>query len=341
MSIRFAAVGLSHNHIYNQCDYLLEAGATLVSFYGDEPDRIVEFQQRYPQAQQAESIASILEDESLQLVVSASIPSERPPLGIQVIQHGKDFCCTKPGFATLDQLAEVRRVQKETQRMYAVYFGERYGNKSTVKAGELVQAGAIGQVIQTVGSGPHRLGRWGRPPWTFDKQYYGGILNDLASHQIDQFLFFTGSTQAEIVCSQVANFKHTQYPAFEDFGDLTIRSAHATGYTRVDWLTPDGLGTWGDVRLFIHGTEGYIELRKNCDIAGHPGDNHLFLVDHKGIQYIDCADVPLPFMSQLIQDILNRTETAMSQERCFLACELALKAQAMAVSITGEASGAV
>lgn len=335
MTIRIAAIGFAHGHIYNQVDALVDAGAELVSFYDDEPERIQQFSTRYPQAKQANSIQEILDDESIHLIASATIPADRAPLGIQVMQHGKDYLSDKPAFASFEQLEAVKKVQAETGRIYSVYFGEHFMNRATVKAGELVHSGAIGTVVQTVGFGPHRLlGHVDRPDWTFDKKYFGGIINDLASHQMEQFLFFTGSTSAEIVASNVGNFKYTQFPKIHDFGDVMVRSPHATGYIRVDWLTPQGLDTWGDVRLFILGTEGYIELRKNTDIAGRDGDNHLFMVDHNGMQHVDCTDVKPPFGEQLIYDVLNRTETAMTQAHCYLASELALKAEAMAFELT-------
>jgi predicted dehydrogenase len=335
MSIRIAAVGFSHYHLFSQVDILLNAGAELVWFYDADPERVAEFTGRYPQARLARELDEILDDESIQLVVSAPVPNERAPLGVRVMQHGKDFSSAKPGFVSLEQLEEARRVQAETGRIYAIHYGERFGSAATVRAGELVHGGAIGRVIQMTGFGPHRLlGHTFRPDWSFDKAYFGGIINDLASHQIDQFLYFTGSTSAQIVASQVGNFKFSQFPKMDDFGDLVIRSDRATGYIRVDWLTPDGLPTWGDVRLFLLGTEGYIELRKNCDIAGRPDGNHLFLVDGEGTRYVDCSDVPLPYGKQLIHDVLNRTETAMSQAHCFLASELALRAEQNAVSVT-------
>jgi predicted dehydrogenase len=236
----------------------------------------------------------------------------------------------KPGFTTLEQLAEVRRVQAETGRIYSVCFSERFGNRATVRAGELVQAGAIGRVLQTIGLGPHRIRLPERPEWFFHRDQYGGIIADIGSHQVDQFLFFTGSTQAEVVAAQVANYKYPQYPELEDFGEVLLQGDGGSGYIRVDWFTPDGLPTWGDGRLVILGTEGYIELRKYCDIAGRPGGDHLFLVDHKGTHYVDCHDGELPYGRQLIADIVNRTETAMPQTHCFLASELALQAQAQA-----------
>jgi hypothetical protein len=111
---------------------------------------------------------------------------------------------------------------------------------------------------------------------------------------------------------------------------MLLRTEDATGYVRVDWFTPDGLPTWGDGRLTLVGTEGYMELRKFVDIGGATGTDHLFLVDGKGVQRIDCSDVELPYGRLLVDDIVNRTETAMPQSRCFGAAELALTAQALA-----------
>lgn len=328
--IYFSVIGINHNHIYSQVDSVIRGGGQLVSFYAKEDDLAAAFSKRYPQAKKATNEKEILEDKSIQLVLSSIIPNERAPLGIRVMQHGKDYMSDKPGITSLEQLADVRRVQKQTKRIYSIMYSERFENKATVKAGELVKAGTIGKVIQTIGLGPHRISLSTRPPWFFDKKYFGGIITDIASHQFDQFLYFTGSTKADIVSSQTGNVAHAQYPLFEDFGDVTVNGNGGTGYIRVDWFTPDGLKTWGDGRLTILGTEGFIEIRKNIDIAGRDGGNHLFVVNGKDTQYIDCSKVDLPYGEQLVNDVLNRTETAMSQEHCFLATELALKAQKQA-----------
>ena len=244
----------------------------------------------------------------MQLVLSAAIPDERAPLGIRVMQHGKDYLSDKPGITSLEQLAEVRRVQAATKRIYSILYSERHEVRAAIKAGELVQAGAIGRVVQTVNLAPHRIGNvagGARPEWFWHKARYGGILVDIGSHQADQFLFYTGSTSAEVVSSQVGNVAHKDKPEFEDFGDMVLRGDGGTGYVRVDWFTPDGLSTWGDGRLTILGTEGYIELRKYVDIAGRPGGNHLFLVDQKQTRYIDCKDVELPFGPRLVSDVVE------------------------------------
>jgi len=334
--LRFSVIGINHDHIHGQIGAVIRGGGQFVAFYAKEPDLAAAFAKRYPNIQQARSQQEILDDKSIQLVVSAGIPVDRAPLGIAVMQHGKDYMADKPGITTLAQLAEVRRVQKATKRIYSIMYSERFENKATVRAGELVKAGAIGKVLQTTGLGPHRLNNVSggvRPPWFYDRKYFGGIICDIASHQFDQFLFFTGSTEASVVASQVGNVHHPQYPLFEDFGDVMLRGNGGMGYIRVDWFTPNGLSTWGDGRLTIIGTDGFIEIRKNCDLGRSKAGNNLYLTDQKETTYFDCNNDPLPYGKLLVDDVLNRTETAMTQHHCFLATELALQAQQRAQKI--------
>ena len=325
--IRFAVIGGNHNHIFGQVGAATRGGGEFVAYYIREPEIRAQFARRYPNVKAVADERAILEDNSIQLVLSSIIPIERAPLGVRVMQHGKDYMSDKPGIITMAQLAEARRVQKETKRIYSILYSERLEVPAAVKAGDLVKAGAIGTVIQTVGLGPHRTSPQTRPEWFWDVKYYGGILCDIGSHQFDQFLYFTGSTSGEIVASQVRNVNHPDHPNFQDFGDVMVRGNGGTGYIRNDWFTPDGLSTWGDGRLTVIGTNGYIELRKYVDIAGRPGGNHLFLVDQKGTNYIDCKGIETPYGTQLVDDVVNRTETAMSQAHCFLASELAIRAQ--------------
>jgi predicted dehydrogenase len=325
--LKFSVIGINHGHINSQVRAVQRGGGELVAVFAKEPDLLAQFAKTFPSVKVAKSEQEILDDKSTALVLSAAIPDERAPIGVRVMKAGKDYMADKPGITTLDQLAEVRKVQAQTRRIYSIMYSERFENRATVKAGELVKAGAIGRVVQTIGLGPHRTNIKTRPKWFFETARYGGILCDIASHQADQFLFFTGSTRADVVASQVGNINHPQFPGLEDFGDMMVRGDGGTGYIRVDWFTPDGLATWGDGRLTILGTEGFIEIRKNIDIAGRPGGSHLFLVDKKETRYIDCAEVPLPYGDLLVADVLNRTETAMPQAHCFLATELVLKAQ--------------
>ena len=325
--IKFAVININHSHIYGMTNAIKRGGGQLVALYAKEPDLTAAFLKAFPEAKLAKSENEILEDPAIQLVLSSGIPDERAPLGIRVMQHGKDYLSDKPGITSLEQMAEVKKVQKETKRIYSIMYSERFENKGTEKASQLVKTGVIGQVIQTVNLAPHRIGK-GRPNWFWDKKRYGGILTDIGSHQFDQYLHFTGTTEAQVLLSQVGNVHHPDKPLFEDFGDVMLSGNGGTGYIRVDWFTPDALDTWGDGRLTILGTDGYIEVRKNTDIlSGNKGGNQLYLANNKEMLHIDCNDVVLPFGPLFVDDVVNRTETAMTQAHCFLATELALKAQ--------------
>jgi predicted dehydrogenase len=337
--VRIAAIGLNHSHIYGQTRAMLDAGAQLVSFFAEEDDLAADYGRAFPQAVRVHDRRAILEDRAIDLVVSATVPDQRAATAIEVMRHGKDVMVDKPGVISLDELAQVREVQRETGRIFSVCFSERFESRATEKASQLVARGAIGTVVQTVGLGPHSLRNNPRPDWFFQRRRYGGILCDIAAHQCDQFLHFTGSTRAEVVASHVGNVANPETPELEDFGEVLLRGDGGTGFIRVDWLTPKGLGVWGDGRLTILGSDGYIELRKYVDIGGRPGGDHLFLVDGSGIHRIDCTSEPLPYGPRLLRDVLDRTETAMPQAHCFLATELALKAQAGAVRlVASEAS---
>ncbi len=335
--IRFGVVGIDHPHIYGQVGAVLRGGGELAWVHARDPQLLAAFTKQFPQAKVARTEAEVLEDPSIRLVLSSIVPDQRAPLGIRAMQHGKDYMADKPGITTLEQLAEVRRVQAQTQRIFSILYSERHENQATVRAGELVKAGAIGRVVQTIGLGPHRISLNARPPWFWEKPRFGGILVDIGSHQVDQFLFFTGSTRGAVVASQVANFKYPQHPTFEDFGDMLLRGDRGSGYIRNDWFTPDGLSTWGDGRLVVLGTEGYLEVRKNNDVGRAPGGSHLYLVDQKETRYIDCSQQELPYGRLLVDDVLNRTETSMPQAHVFLAMELALKAEAQATKLTFQA----
>jgi predicted dehydrogenase len=332
-SIRFAAIGLNHNHIYGQTRCLLDAGAELVAVHALEDDLAAAYLAAFPQAKRQTDMRAILEDPSIALIVTAITPDERGALSMACMRHGKDVMADKPGTITLETLAAIKAVQAATKRIWSVCYSERFENRATARASELVAAGAIGTVVQTIGLGPHALNNNPRPDWFYQRQRYGGILADIAAHQCDQFLHFTGSTRAEVVASHIANHANPEKPELEDFGEVLLRGNGGTGYVRVDWYTPKGLGVWGDGRLTILGTDGYIELRKYVDVAGRAGGDHLFLVDQEGTRHIDCSAVSLPYGAALIADVLDRTETAMTQAHCFLATELALEAEARATRL--------
>lgn len=332
----FAAVSLNHGHIYGMCDGLIEAGATLKWVFDSDSEKIKAFIEKYPKVKVAKSIDQILNDEEIKLVAAAAIPSERSALGNKVMEAGKDYFTDKAPFTTLAQLEETKKVVERTGQKYMTYFSERLHVESAVFAGQLIKEGAIGKVIQVTGFGPHRLNVSTRPDWFFNKEQYGGILCDIGSHQIEQFLYYTGNENAKVLHSKTGNYNNPEHPELEDYGDATLVGDNgATFYFKVDWFTPDGLSNWGDGRLFITGTEGTIEVRKFVDVARSNTGDHLYLVNNKEEKHYELTDtVGFPFFGELILDCLNRTENAMTQEHVFKAAELCLIAQKEAISIT-------
>ena len=331
MGLNIAAIGLDHRHIYGQAASMMAVGARFVGYWTEgTPGTLAGFEKRFPDVPRVADRKQLLEDDSIDLILIAAVPADRAALAIEAMEHGKDVMTDKPGCTTAAQLAQIKACVAKTGRIWSIDFSERFEVPCVTKAAELVQDGAIGKVIQTIGMGPHRLNRATRPNWFFQRDKYGGILTDIASHQIDQFLYFTGSTDAEITMAHVANYANPNDPGLQDFGELALRSPQGHGYIRVDWYTPDALPTWGDGRLTILGTEGYIELRKYVDVARDTATDHLYLVNGDRCEKIDAADAGRPYFERLAADIKHRTEIAMPQAHCFKVMELALKAQALA-----------
>ena len=332
-----AAVGLDHGHIYGMCNGLTEAGATLKWVYDPDPEKVKSFVKSFPQVKAAESEEQVLGDPGVKLVCGAAVTSERCALGIRVMNAGKDYFTDKAPLTTLEQLAAAKETVNKTGRKYMVYYSERLHVEAAVYAGQLIAEGAIGTPIHIDGFGPHRIGNpAGRPDWFFKKEKYGGILCDIGSHQIEQFLFYCGVKDAEVKYSEVGNYGHPEFPEREDFGGAVLVGDNgATQHFRVDWFTPDGLSTWGDGRTFILGTKGYIELRKYVNVGTNDGSsNHVFLVNQDGERHFEVTGkVGYPFFGQLILDCINRTENAMTQDHAFKAAELCVRAEMQAVKV--------
>lgn len=335
-----AAIALDHGHIYGMCNGLVEAGATLKWVYDPDFEKVEQFCKAFEGVKAAGSEEEILSDPEVKLVCSAAVTSLRCELGLRVMYAGKDYFTDKAPLTTLQQLDTARKAVVETGRKYMVYYSERIHVEAAVFAGQLIEQGAIGEPIHVDGFGPHRIGNpQSRPDWFYRKDKYGGILCDIGSHQIEQFLYYCKEDNATVRYSEVGNYAHPEYPELEDYGDAVLVGDKGTSqHFRVDWFTPDGLSTWGDGRTFILGTKGYIELRKYVNIGNNDGHgNHVYLVNENGEQHFDVSGkVGYPFFGELILDCINRTENAMTQEHAFKAAELCVRAEMQACKIKGK-----
>lgn len=331
---KLGILGIDHRHIYGMLANMQAAGSHCESWWSDGPAETERgFNERFPDLIRVDDRRRILDDPDVDMVLIAAVPADRADLAVEAMRAGKDVMADKPGCTTLEQLSALRACVAETGRIWTVNFSERFEVPAVTKASELVAAGAVGRVIQTVGLGPHRKNLATRPAWFFQRERYGGVLCDIASHQIDQFLHFTGSKDVEIAHALVENTTLKDRPGFQDFGEMTLRGDGGHGYIRVDWFTPDALPTWGDGRLFILGDEGQIELRKYTDLARADAGDHLYLVNGDRLEHIDCRDAALPYFPRLIADIRDRTETAVSQEHTFRTMDLAIRAQMKAEGV--------
>ncbi len=331
-----AAIGLDHGHIFGMVQGLIGAGAIIKWVFDPDAEKVEKFKEKFPQAKVAQSEQEVLDDKEVHLVAGACVTSERAPLGIRVMRAGKHYFTDKAPLTSLEQLEMVKKAISETGKKYAVSYSERLQVEAAVYAGQLIEKGAIGKVVQVLGMGPHRLNEASRPQWFFEKEKYGGILCDIGSHQIEQFLYYTGAKDATVVNSKIGNYNNPKYPELDDFGDATLVADNgATGYFRVDWFSPEGLSTWGDGRTFILGTEGYIEMRKYVNVATSTDENHVFWVDADGEHYENVTGkVGFPYFGDLILDCINGTENAMTQEHALKAAELCVKAQMLATDVT-------
>jgi predicted dehydrogenase len=330
-SLNLAVLGIDHGHIFDMLDEMIKEGCTCNYFWTEgSPLTLKEFNKKYPNIKRVENKSDILNDNSIDMVLISSVPKDRADLSIEVLNSGKDVMVDKPGCTTLNQLEDLKRTVKETGKIWSVNFSERFHVAAVAKAEELVVEGKIGKVKQTIGTGPHRQGNYERPDWFYDRQSYGGIITDIGSHQIHQFLVFTNSNEAKINHALVENTTKLDKPGFQDFGEVNLTGNQGHGYIRLDWFTPDALPTWGDGRLLILGDKGYIEIRKYTDLAKSETGNHLYYANNEEVKHIDCRDVKLPYFRNLINDVLNRSETACSQELTYLTMELAIQAQELA-----------
>ena len=331
MSGRIALVGADHNHLYEIIDRLVKAGATTVAHTAE--GQFVEHYSRWQADSQEMTYDEILADDSIDLVITAAVPNRRASIALAAIAAGKHVISDKPGLTTMDQLDEIRAaVADRPGRPWTVLFTERFENRAINEAVRLAQSGAVGPIVHVVGAGPHTMWASRRPDWFWEPEATGGILVDIGSHQVDQFMSITGARAADvsIVSSMVGNAASPDHPAMQDIGSMTLAGGTVVGDHRLDYLTAQGLGTWGDCRLTIVGTEGTIEARANIDVAGLDGAEHLIVVDGDGTRRVDISGVVVDWAEQALADLDDGGERLMTQQHAIDVTDVCLRAQAAA-----------
>jgi predicted dehydrogenase len=327
-------VGAEHLHLFEMVDGLVRAGAETVCHATDDGP-LADLYAGYRPESQRRDVDAVVGDDSLDLVVLAGVPAERAGAAVEALRAGRHVLAAKPAVTTEAQLVAVDAAVAASGRRWWVFFSERLVNRAVAECVRRVRAGEIGEVVAVSGSAPHTLAAEGRPEWFFDPTRGGGVLVDLAAHQADQLVALCGPGRTEVAAATVANVATPEHPAFRDLGRMSLR--HSTDGGRVvvsdhhvDWLSPSGLGTWGDVRLVVHGTAGTMEVRANIDPAGEPGAEHLIAVDDGPPRRVDTSGVALDWAERLVADVAEGTDTLVPHDHTVAACRITLAAQAMA-----------
>ncbi len=335
--MKFAVIGINHGHIYGQVEGLLTVpGSQCAGVAVDQPHLLEEFSRRFPQIP-IRTRESILNDATVDLIASASINSDRGPLAVEVLSRGKHFFVDKPPLTDLAQLEPLRRAIATSGKLFFVYYSERLSNPFDQQAKTIYQQGGIGELVHLMGLGPHKLNADIRPDWIWNPRQYGGVINDLLSHQVDWFCWFTDQKIRQF-SSRLGQFGAAAGREFDDFGDVMVTAENGiTGYFRADWFTPEKSPVWGDVRGLIVGTRGTIEIRRiiNLGAVDTPASGPCMILtnDQSGPTRIPAGNQPLAWPQHIASSLRTGKNQLNDPEMVLHVIETTLRMQCQAIRV--------
>ncbi|WP_405056649.1 Gfo/Idh/MocA family oxidoreductase [Kribbella sp. NBC_01505] len=252
MTIRIAIAGAAHPHaryvtaeIDRNDEYQLVAVA--------DPDRTVA--ERYATPYQAKVFTDhqqLLDETRPDVVMVAGIYADRGRAVVDALDAGAHVLADKPLCTSLTDLTAISEASRRNNRHVTVLLEKRYYPETLAMAELIDELGTIHGVVST---GPHKLNRPTRPEWFFDRTRYGGLLNDLAVHDIDAALHFTGLTAGTVSGALASE------PGFPRYGTATLTGPGVLITAGVDWLTPAASPLHGDYRMKLVGSNGTAELQ--------------------------------------------------------------------------------
>lgn len=335
--MRFAVVGLNHNHVYAILSALLSVhDVELAAVVAAEDDLVTQFHTQYPDVPRRDW-PQVLADSSIELVACVAINADRGPLAVEALQAGKHVLVDKPAVTTLADLEAVEAAVAGSRKRWFVSYNERLGSPPHERLRELMQSGTLGRIATFVGLGGHRLAPATRAPWTYDRQKYGGIINDVGSHQIELFRWLTGEQIVEFR-SRIGNLGTPEHPDFEDFGDVSFQSERGiAGYVQLHWLTPEPWVFTGDRRQFVVGTKGSAEVRGVANL-GVPDESPVLVSTVMGgpTEVFVSPGFHNGWAEAMIADIREGKDRWMPQQFAFDSVRTVLKMEAEAQWISTE-----
>jgi predicted dehydrogenase len=258
--MRLVIAGLRHPHIETIIDEArLRPDVTLVAVA--EPDEAIR-----AQAHERLGVPLFADHRQLLAQVEAdvlgigAINADRAEIAIDALHAGLHVIADKPLCTSLEQLDRLETAYAQADSHLSVALEKRF-YPVTLAAERVLADGELGEVAVVTASAPHKLTRARRPAWMFDRSRYGGILNDLAVHDLDLFLHVTGALGGQVTAF-TGNKANPDRPDFDDYGLAVLRTDDGTlGSFEVTWLSPEAADYHGDYRLRLTGTEGTADLR--------------------------------------------------------------------------------
>lgn len=137
-----------------------------------------------------DSLKSVLEDASIDIVTIATPNDFHKDLAIQALRAGKAVVCEKPVCLNAGELEEVMKVAKETGKLFSIHQNRRW-DKDFCMVKSVIDSGVIGKpyFIESRVQGS----RGAMHGWRGHKLNGGGMLLDWGVHLIDQVMHMIDS----------------------------------------------------------------------------------------------------------------------------------------------------
>jgi predicted dehydrogenase len=231
----------------------------------------------------------MLDSEDLRAVVLVNARQQRAQVAAKCLRRGIHVLADKPLCMHLSDVAKLRKATAREDATLFLYLTERY-NPPVYTLLNLVEQDVLGQVASFTSFRPHKLMKDSRPSWFWNRDTNGGVLVDLAIHDVDIFRKLTGARIEEIYAIQ-ANVSTKKYPAFEDIGHMMLKTANGVvGLFRADWLTPAGENIHGDCRYFVVGDKGWAEVHTSGGLAEKGAGNVRIVTDVSGPSHVSLME---------------------------------------------------
>jgi len=263
----------------------------------------------------------LLDRHRLDVVVAAGDFAGRGRIVADSLQAGAHVLADKPLCTTAGDLGDVEASWLAGDRELSLLLEKRCW-PPTLALLNLINADVLGEITLFAASAPHRLMRAARPPWFFDPVSYGGILNDLAVHDLDLLLWLTGTTGG-VITGWTGNRTMPEHPGFDDHGLAVFRGTDGLlGTFEVHWLSPEAAPYHGDYRLRVTGTQGTAELTWK--------DGHIVVATHLRPPYQPPLPAPIRPACGFFDAVCDGRSQMITGSDAIAATRLALAAQASA-----------